>query len=320
MYSYCDGLYDPKKSIEHCNLNVTGSSRSRLSLDSGISLGNDSLLSQTDESLVLSDSSIFSAPEKKEEELPATWARITTPPNRKVALKGNTPDATLSPASERAKFSANLQTPKSLRNIFGISSPSSIKIKVSKTPLKLSNEENVAGYRFTGPQDITEINSRPVLRCIGITSGSKRCLVPPVVQCIDPSVPSTSCAATNIPETPSKHLRTEFNGIFDEFDALPILSPAKELSVFSDNDCSDAQIEMDRSICRVFDRNEDNMEYSDKNDKEPFSNLLFPFGMAYNPNMKNKKTVTINDECVAIITDEPIKANKPVPQVKFVSM
>lgn len=163
----------------------------RLSLDSGLGLTNDSIYSTDLNETHLMDISAATASDAStsfqsgplEHSPPTKWARIRTPPNRKRAVRDNVKQEELppgfnffSPPSQkkiRSIFSSpakTMKTPESLRKSIRISSPSPFKVSFSKTPLKLSNNENVTGIHIgkTGTYYNKKITG----------SASKRCFLP----------------------------------------------------------------------------------------------------------------------------------------------
>lgn len=169
------------------NMNPTTSfnPHPRLSLDSGLGLTNDSIYSSDlnethlmDLSATDASTSIQSGP--LEHSPPTKWARIRTPPNRKRSVQHNIKQEELppgfnffSPPSQkkmRSIFSSPTKTPEALRKSIKISSPSPFKVSFSKTPLKLSNNENVTGIHIgrTGAYYNKKVTG----------SASKRCFLP----------------------------------------------------------------------------------------------------------------------------------------------
>lgn len=146
----------------------TFNAQPRLSLDSGLGLTNDSFYSTDLNETHLMDISAGNAstsfqsqpPPQLESSPPTKWARIRTPPNRKKKISHEGPNQEalppgfnlFSPPSRKkikTAFSSpppkSMKTPDSLRKSIRISSPSPFKVTFSKTPLKLSNNENVTG-------------------------------------------------------------------------------------------------------------------------------------------------------------------------------
>lgn len=144
---------------------TSASTQPRLSLDSGIGLANDSFFSTDLSESQLMDISAATASDASfgiqsgplESSPPTKWARVRTPPNRKkllnVAKKDEqSPEFGLFTPPNRKRVRSifasptnSMKTPESLRKSIRISSPSPFKVTFSKTPLKLSNNENVTG-------------------------------------------------------------------------------------------------------------------------------------------------------------------------------
>uniref|UniRef100_A0A8R1I3V4 Uncharacterized protein n=1 Tax=Caenorhabditis japonica TaxID=281687 RepID=A0A8R1I3V4_CAEJA len=152
----------------------------RLSLDSGLGLTNDSFYSdfnehQLDITAANSSNANFSFQSDHLEASPPTkWARVRTPPNRKKPPTVDSTGLFSPPSRKRIKtmFSSPtslMKSPESVNKSIRISSPSPFKVTYSKTPLKLSNNENVTGIHIgrTG----TYYNKK------GSGSASKRCLL-----------------------------------------------------------------------------------------------------------------------------------------------
>lgn len=164
----------------------------RLSLDSGLGLTNDSFYSSDlNETQLMnisaatsSDTSTSFQSGPLESSPPTKWARVRTPPNRKriaqesqeradVLPPGFNPFSPPSRKKVHTMFSSpskSMKTPESLRKSIRISSPSPFKVTFSKTPLKLSNNENVTGIHIG--RSGTFYNKKV------IGSASKRCLLP----------------------------------------------------------------------------------------------------------------------------------------------
>ncbi|CDH93007.1 T-cell defective protein 2 [Caenorhabditis elegans] len=171
----------------------TFNAQPRLSLDSGLGLTNDSFYSTDLNETHLMDISAGNAstsfqsqpPPQLESSPPTKWARIRTPPNRKKKISHEGPNQEalppgfnlFSPPSRKkikTAFSSpppkSMKTPDSLRKSIRISSPSPFKVTFSKTPLKLSNNENVTGIHIG--RSGTYYNKQVT------GSASKRCLLP----------------------------------------------------------------------------------------------------------------------------------------------
>ncbi|KAF1758190.1 hypothetical protein GCK72_014648 [Caenorhabditis remanei] len=191
--AFYDDYYTQYNTLYNNNMNPTTSSnpQPRLSLDSGLGLTNDSFYSTDLNETQLMDITAATASDAStsfqsgplECSPPTKWARVRTPPNRKRTARQNTKQEDLppnfnvfSPPSNkkvRKMFSSptnTMKTPESLRKSIRISSPSPFKVTFSKTPLKLSNNENVTGIHIG--RSGTYYNKKVT------GSASKRCLLP----------------------------------------------------------------------------------------------------------------------------------------------
>lgn len=200
----------------------------RLSLDSGLGLTNDSFYSSDLNETHLMDVSAVTASDAStsfqsgplESSPPTKWARVRTPPNRKRTVRGEAKQNLLpgfnifSPPSQkkiRSMLSSppkTIKTPESLRKSIRISSPSPFKVTFSKTPLKLSNNENVTDIHIGRSGTFYNKN---------ITgSASKRCLLP-----------SKPDGFTFLGSPNSDVLDVPLQSSFDGFGDLPTETPTK---------------------------------------------------------------------------------------------
>ncbi|CAL2040974.1 unnamed protein product [Caenorhabditis brenneri] len=217
---------------DYNTMNPTTSSyntQPRLSLDSGLGLTNDSFYSSDFNETQLMDISAATASDSStsfqsgplECSPPTKWARIRTPPNRKRISREEEKNQALppgfnpfSPPSKKkvkAMFSSplkTLKTPESLRKSIRISSPSPFKVTFSKTPLKLSNNENVTGIHIG--RSGTYYNKKVT------GSGSKRCLLP-----------SKPDGFTILGSPNSDVLNVPLQTSFEKFEGLPVETPTK---------------------------------------------------------------------------------------------
>uniref|UniRef100_A0A1I7TVP7 Uncharacterized protein n=1 Tax=Caenorhabditis tropicalis TaxID=1561998 RepID=A0A1I7TVP7_9PELO len=214
------------------HMNPTTSSfnpSARLSLDSGFGSTNDSVYSSDLNESHLMDVSATTASDAStsfqsgplDSSPPTKWARVRTPPNRKKIARVDDQTSALpsglnpfSPPSRKkikALFSSpakDMKTPESLRKSIRISSPSPFKITFSKTPLKLSNNENVTGIHIG--RSGTYYNKKVT------GSASKRCLLPSKPDGFT-FLGSPNSDVLDVP------LQTNFNGLGD----LPTETPTK---------------------------------------------------------------------------------------------
>ncbi|CAO4374612.1 unnamed protein product [Caenorhabditis nigoni] len=219
-----NAFYDDYYTQYNNNMNPTTSfnSQPRLSLDSGLGLTNDSFCSTDLNETHLMDitaatasdaSTSFQSSGPLEHSPPTKWARIRTPPNRKRTSRDPVFNFFSPPSQKkiRTMFSSPtklIKTPESLRKSIRISSPSPFKVTFSKTPLKLSNNENVTGIHIG--RSGTYYNKRVT------GSASKRCLLP-----------SKPDGFTLLGSPNSDVLDIPMEDKFEEFGDFPSTTPSK---------------------------------------------------------------------------------------------
>ncbi|CAI2351323.1 unnamed protein product [Caenorhabditis sp. 36 PRJEB53466] len=231
--------YDDLYTQYNMNMKATtsASTNPRLSLDSGIGLTNDSFYSTDLNESQLMDLSASTASDTTyvfksgplEFSPPTKWARVRTPPNRKKSTAAGNREETNSdinlftpPSRKRVRSfmspTGSLRTPDSLRKSIRISSPSPFKVTISKTPLKLSNNENVTGFHIgkTGTYYNKTVSG----------SASKRCLLH-----------ARPDGFTDLKSPNSDVLDLPLEADFDDFGLLfPIITPEKSNKVFESTD------------------------------------------------------------------------------------
>ncbi|CAI5447074.1 unnamed protein product [Caenorhabditis angaria] len=252
----------------------------RLSLDSGIGQDDTSfedsanLSSFQDTSFTQNQSIIGST---SSESPPTKWARIsTTPPKTDDFFQKHT--SIFSPPSNRQRLAGGtLRTPKSSSSGISIrlSTPSPFRVTISKTPLKLSNNQNVSDF---------QIGKNRVFS----TSTSKRCVFPEEEEFL------------NLSRQPQKGL---LNVAFEGFNELPIMTPSKL------NEALECGLELDQGIIMEEERdlNLPSTSYSAPPIYEdPMFNPFLPAASPPKPPQKSSLQILDNPQSFAIITRGPL--------------